>query len=63
MAGYSDARTVLGHLRNLRLDPMPYAVRNIPSHVDNNPNSLDREGNDLKTSIELLKSWVAPKKK
>ena len=43
-----------------RLDPLPYAVRNILSHVGNNPNSLDREGSDLKTSIELLKSWVTP---
>ena len=43
-----------------RLDPLPYAVRNILSHVGNNPNSLDREGSDLKTSIELLKSWVDP---
>ena len=41
-----------------RLDPLPYAVRNILSHVGNNPNILDQEGKDLKISIELLKSWV-----
>ena len=43
-----------------RLYPLPYAVRNILSHVGNNPNTLDQEGKDLKTSIELLKSWVEP---
>ena len=47
----------------VRLDPLPYAVRNILSHVGNNPNTLDQEGNDLKTSIELLKSWVTLKEK
>ena len=41
-----------------RLDPLPYAVRNILSHVGNNPNSLDQEGKDLRTSIDLLRSWV-----
>ena len=40
------------------LDPLPYAVRNILSHVGNNPNTLDKEGKELRTSIELLKSWV-----
>ena len=40
-------------------EPLPYAVRNILSHVGNNPNKLDRQGDDLRTSIDLLKSWVA----
>ena len=39
--------------------PLPYAVRNILSHVGNNPNNLDVQGDDIRTSIELLKSWVA----
>lgn len=41
-----------------RLDPLPYAVRNILSHIGNNPNTLDQEGKDLIASIKLLKSWV-----
>ena len=40
------------------MQPLPYAVRNILSHVGTNPNSLDPNGNDLRTSIELLRSWV-----
>ncbi|MDE0678723.1 MAG: hypothetical protein OXI11_00660 [Gammaproteobacteria bacterium] len=40
------------------LQPLPYAVRNILSHVGTNPNRLDKEGNDLRTSIELLRGWV-----
>ena len=36
--------------------PLPYAVRNILSHVGNNPNTL--EVSELRTSIALLKSWV-----
>lgn len=42
-----------------REDPLPYAVRNILSHVGKNPNTLDPRGDDLRKSIELLKSWVA----
>ena len=41
-----------------RLEPLPYAVRNILSHAGNNPNMLDAEGNDLRASIELLRTWV-----
>ena len=37
--------------------PLPYAVRNILSHVGN-ANTLDEEGKDLRTSIDLLKSWL-----
>lgn len=40
--------------------PLPYAVRNILGHVGTNPNVLDKEGKDLRTSIDLLKSWVDP---
>ena len=39
-----------------RLDPLPYAVKNIMSHVGNNPNKCEEE--ELRTSIRLLKSWV-----
>ena len=42
-----------------RDDPLPYAVRNILSHVGKNPNTLDPQGDDLRTSVDLLKSWVA----
>ena len=45
-----------------RLVPLPYAVRNILAHTRDNPNTLDMEGKDLRTSIELLQSWVSPKK-
>lgn len=43
----------------MRQDPLPYAVRNILSHMGNNPNTLDHQGGDLRTSVELLKSWTA----
>ena len=42
--------------------PLPYAVRNILAHAGRNPNTLDPAGKDLRTSIELLRSWVAPAK-
>ena len=39
--------------------PLPFAVRNTIAHFGNNPrNVLDPKGNDLRTSIELLRSWV-----
>ena len=38
--------------------PLPYAARNILAHV-NNPNTLDMQGGELTTSIELLRSWVS----
>ncbi len=38
--------------------PLPYAVRNILAHVGTNPNSLDREGNELRQAIDLLKEWT-----
>ena len=37
--------------------PLPYAVRNILTHPEN-PTVLDKDGEDLRTSIELLKSWL-----
>lgn len=43
-----------------RLDPLPYAVRNILAHTGTNPNVLDQEGKELRTSIDLLRSWVNP---
>ena len=45
-----------------RLYPLPYAVRNILAHTGHNPNMLDPEGKELRTAIELLRSWVAPEK-
>ena len=44
------------------LYPLPYAVRNILAHTGHNPNTLDPEGKELGTSIELLRSWVGPEK-
>ncbi|MDE0199661.1 MAG: hypothetical protein OXK78_15765 [Caldilineaceae bacterium] len=38
--------------------PMPYAVRNILAHAGTNPNKLDQQGEEIRTSITLLKSWV-----
>ena len=43
----------------IREHPLPYAVRNILSHVGKNSNTLDPQGDDLRTSIDLLKSWLA----
>ena len=40
--------------------PLPYAVRNILAHTGQNPNTLDGEGKELRTSVELLRSWVTP---
>ena len=39
--------------------PMPYAVRNILAHAGTNPNTLDLEGKEIRTSIDLLRSWVS----
>ena len=47
------------HRRRTSDVPLPYAVRNILSHVGNNTNKLDHQGIELRTSIDLLKSWVA----
>ena len=44
------------------LYPLPYAVRNILAHSGQNTNKLDQNGRELRTSIELLRSWVNPKK-
>ena len=41
--------------------PLPYPVRNILSHVGTNINTLDRDGNDLRKPIKLLRSWVQKK--
>ena len=44
------------------LYPLPYAVRNYLAHTGHNPNTLDPEGKELRTSIELLRSWAAPER-
>ena len=41
-----------------RKDPLPYAVRNILAHSGHNPNTLDPNGNELKTSVDLLRQWT-----
>ena len=38
--------------------PMPYAVRNILAHAGTNPNQIDQKGEEIRTSITLLRSWV-----
>lgn len=38
--------------------PLPYAVRNILAHKGHNKNKLDKDGVELKTSIELLRKWT-----
>ena len=38
--------------------PMPYAVRNILAHAGTNPNQIDKKGEEIRTSITLLRSWV-----
>ena len=40
------------------LQPLPYAVRNILAHLGTSLNKLDDNGEELKISIELLRSWV-----
>ena len=46
-----------------RKDPLPYAVRNILSHAGHNPNTLDKKGNDLRTSVDLLRQWTGKTEK
>ena len=41
------------------LIPVPYAVRNILGHSGTNPNKLDKEGVEIRTSIDLLRTWVS----
>jgi hypothetical protein len=43
------------------LQPLPFAVRHILAHLGRNPNTLDPNGEELRKSIELLRSWVRPK--
>ena len=43
-----------------KLVPLPYAIRNILAHTGQNPNKLDQDGEELKMSIQLLKSWTSP---
>lgn len=38
--------------------PLPYAVRNILAHLGENPNRLENDGSDIRTSIALLQSWI-----
>ena len=38
--------------------PLPYAVRNILAHSGKNTNTLDEHGEELRSSIRLLRSWV-----
>ena len=45
-----------------RKHPLPYAVRNILAHSADNPNSLDQNGNDLRTSVDLLRRWTGKRK-
>ena len=42
-------------------EPLPYAVRNILSHAGTNPNTLDQNGDELRTSVDLLRIWVSMK--
>ena len=37
---------------------MPYAVRNILAHSGHNPNTLDANGNELRTAVDLLRQWT-----
>ena len=38
--------------------PMPWAVRNILAHAGSNPNKLDPNRDEIRTSIGLLRSWT-----
>ena len=46
------------HQGKNQMQPLPYAVRNILAHKGTNPNTLDKDGMELRTSIELLRKWV-----
>lgn len=50
---YKDRKGIPRH------HPLPYVVRNILAHNGRNPNRLDDKGQEIKTSIELLKKWVS----
>ena len=50
---YKDQRSGEVYSNN----PLPYSVRNILAHA-NPSNILDQDGEELKTSIKLLKSWL-----
>ena len=51
---------VLGKRGKVKVErqPLPYAVRNILAHLGTTRNTLDVNGEELKTSIELLRLWV-----
>ena len=38
--------------------PLPYAVRNILAHPGTNPNDLDPELDEIRQSLNLLRTWV-----
>lgn len=52
---YLKSYTTRGKKEN---HPLPYAVRNILSHIGHNPNNLGI--NDLKNAINLLRLWINP---
>ena len=41
-----------------RLHPLPYAVRNILAHKGRSRNKIDDNGEEIRTSIKLLKEWL-----
>ena len=43
----------------VRLHALPYVVRNILAHRGRNPNKLDENGQEIRTSIELLRKWMS----
>lgn len=52
-------KQLLGTTGKEYLNPLPYTVRQILVHPGNYVNTLDKDGNDLKTAIELLRTWLA----
>ena len=47
----------------MRKDPLPYAVRKILTHAGHNPNTPDKKGDDLRTSVDLLRQWTGKTEK
>ena len=54
-------KPLLGTTGKEHLNPLPYTVRQILVHPGNYVNTLDRDGNDLKTAIDLLRTWLGSK--
>lgn len=44
--------------RGKKIYPLPYAVRQILVHQGHNPNTLDKDRDEIRDSVKLLKKWT-----